>query len=405
MVNKEPLQKVHDKVEFKIEYHDLDADTRHRASGNREERHTDIIERFIRPFDLSRAPSLRVGLIRLNENSHIFMVDMHHILSDFLSQGILIREIITLYSGGSLPELKFQYKDYSHWQNQQLLSGKIKKQEEYWLRRFAGDIPELEIPTDFPRPGVKSFEGSGKGFELNREVARRLMLLARKKNATLFMMYLAVTYVLLYKLGGQEDIVVGTIMAGRQHPDLENIIGPFINTLALRNYPGGNKSFLKFFHEVINNTLGAFDNQDYRFEELVQKVMVDRDISRNPLFDVVFAFGSREPDALPGIGKPGEPGMDTTGLEVEPFEGKRKNTAKFDLILSGTNVEEQCFFSIEYSTKLFKEETIQRYISYFEEITTAVADDPDVLLQDIKISSDLSRVVSDVYDERSEFDF
>ncbi|NIM15274.1 MAG: amino acid adenylation domain-containing protein, partial [Candidatus Aminicenantes bacterium] len=407
IVNGEPVQRVHDNVEFKIEYYNFATEST-AVTGDKGNIHNAkfiIQNSLLRPFDLSQAPLLKVVLIKLEENKHIFMADMHHILSDLLSQEILVNEVVAFYSGISLPGLKLQYRDYAHWQNRQAMSGEIRKQEEYWFGELRGDIPVLEIPTDFPRPRVKSFEGSRMNFELDGDVARKLANLAGAENATLFMLYLAVVYVLLNKLSGREDIIVGTIVAGRRHPDLENIIGAFINTLTLRNYPKEDKTFRQFLREVRKRTLEAFDNQDYRFEDLVQKVMINRDTSRNPLFDILYSFAARDASGAIGAGTSGIPVQYNSDLRVEPYGGGEAADAKFDITIAGGGAGDHCSFFIEYSTKLFKKETMQRYISYFKEIAVAAAKDADILLKDIIVSTDLSVVAVDVYDEQSEFEF
>jgi non-ribosomal peptide synthetase component F len=237
-----------------------------------------------------------------------------------------------------------------------------------------------------------------------------------KKDATMFMTALTLFNVLLFKLTAQEDIIIGTVTAGRRQRELENIVGMFINTLPLRNYPQGEKSFIDFLEETRETTLEAFDNEDYQFEDLVEKVLEKRDPTRNPLFDVLFAFGQldlveirqevSDYAALPG--KPGaadtaEPGADV--LRVEPY---RRETAvsKFDMIFSGSDDGEKLFFSINYCTAIFKEETAARWAKYFAEIVTAVMENEQVLLKDITISHDLVTASSDVYrDQESDFEF
>jgi acyl carrier protein len=405
IVDGKPVQRVHDNVEFKIAYDDLATGATGDTGAGGTNRQLPAISTFIRSFDLSRAPLLRVGLIRLEENRHIFMFDMHHILSDFLSQGILVNEVAALYSGVNLPGLRLQYRDYAHWQNRQALSGEIKKQEEYWTAEFKGDIPVLKIPADFPRPPVKSFAGSMMNFELDGDAARKLANLAGTENATLFMLYLSVVYVLLSKLSGREDIIVGTVAAGRRHPDLENIIGAFINTLPLRNYPGEDKTFRQFLREVRKRTLEAFDNQDYRFEDLVQKVMVARDTSRNPLFDILYSFTVGDEDGSADVETSGKPDQSNRDLRVGPYGGEEAGSARFDITIAGRGAGDRCGFFFEYSTRLFKKETMGRYISYFKEIAAAAANDADIVLKDIVISTDLRAAGADVYDDQSEFEF
>ena len=169
-----------------------------------------------------------------------------------------------------------------------LKTNAIKKQEEYWIDSFAGEIPVLNMPADYPRPLVQSFEGDSAYFEAGRELTEKLNNLTAETGTTLYMALLSAYNILLFKYTGQEDIIVGSPIAGRQHADLKNIIGMFVNTLAIRNYPEEEKTFREFLAEVKENALLAYENQDYQFEDLVEKLEIRRDISRNPLFDVMF---------------------------------------------------------------------------------------------------------------------
>jgi non-ribosomal peptide synthetase component F len=191
------------------------------------------------------------------------------------------------------------------------------------------------------------------------------------------MVLLSIYYILLSKISGREDIVTGTPTAGRLHADLEPVIGMFVNTLPLRNYPEGGKSFREFLQEVKTRTLEAFDNQDYQLEELIKKLGVSRDMSRSPLFDVMFSMQNLE------MG-----GGEFRELKLTTFEQKNK-TSKFDLILIGVEVQDKLVFSLEYSTKLFKKGTAERFTGYYKEIATAVSEDIDVKLANINLAGSL----------------
>jgi hypothetical protein len=356
---------------------------------------------FIRPFDLSRPPLIRAGIIRLEEKKHIFMLDMHHIISDGTSLQILIDEFLTLYGSSkkkSLPPMHIHYRDYCLWQSSHHQREMIKKQEHYWLNRFQGDIPVLEIPIDYPRPAIKSNKGTYVHFEIVPQTAEKLRALAIKQDATMFMVILTIFSILMYKLTQQEDIILGTITMGRRQTDLEKIIGMFVNTLPLRNCPGGEKSFDEFLKETRNSTLDAFENQDYQFEDLVEKLTVKRDPGRNPLFDVVFVFGK-----LDTLDDP-QP-VSSTGLKAKPY-GTGNTGAKFDILFTGTDTGRQLAFSFGYCTDLFKKETIERFIKYFKEIVSAVEENESIQLKDIFISHHLVTAESDVYrDQESDFKF
>ncbi|MCP5104097.1 MAG: amino acid adenylation domain-containing protein, partial [bacterium] len=223
IIDNEPVQWVHENVEFKIEL----KDTAH----------------FVRPFDLSRAPLLRAGVLKLEENKHLLMVDMHHIISDGVSREIVVRALEIFYNAQSLPRLAIQYRDFSEWQNKLFQRGDIKKQEEYWLNQFSGSIPLLELPCDNPRPETRCFAGDSVIFEIEKAETEQLKALATREKTTLFILLLTIYNIFLSKLSGQEDIVVGTVTAGRRHADLEPLVGMFANMLALRNVPTQNKIF------------------------------------------------------------------------------------------------------------------------------------------------------------------
>jgi len=373
----EPVQYIHDEVEFKIEYYESKAGVDSLSAGSSGSTR-EVIGNFIRPFDLSSAPLLRAGLIKEEDGTYILALDMHHIIGDGTSQTILAREFIHLYNGGELPPLNLQYKDYSEWQNNRTVPPGIKKAEEYWMQEFAGEVPILNLPYDYPRPAVQSFEGSGIVFGLNIEETRELNNLAQSQRVTLFMLFLAIYNIFLAKISNQGDIVVGTPIAGREHIDLESIIGMFVNTLALRNYPSGEETFAAFLEEVKKRTIEAFENQDFPFEELVKKVSVARDMSRNPIFDSMFVFQS----ALSPAEK--DSGSEIKNVFIQPY-GYDFKIAKFDLSFTVVERRETLYCEFEYSTKLFQEETIRRFITYFKNITANVRRDPGKKIWELEI--------------------
>jgi acyl carrier protein len=248
-----PIQYTHNDVDFRIDYMELSENLDLGGEGVLGSTVEKMLKDFIRPFDLSRAPLLRAGLVRLAEAEYVLMYDIHHIISDGVSIEILMNEFACLYEGKPLNELRLQYKDFAEWQNNNLSNKAIRKQEEYWLEKFSGKIPVLNMPTDFPRPGVRSFEGDHVRFEISRDLADGLYSLVGETDSTLYMALLAVYNVLLSKYTGQEDILVGLSTSGRNHADLEGIIGMFVNTLVMRNYPEGEKTFICFFSSFINS--------------------------------------------------------------------------------------------------------------------------------------------------------
>jgi tyrocidine synthetase-3 len=433
LVNDEPVQKINEKVEVKVEIETkgapfgqvLNAFGGSDSEGTRglpplpnaplpEEPATTLMSSFIRPFDLSKAPLFRVGLIKLPhtpaaprshprrgtyysqeeiEHKYILMVDMHHIISDGMSVGILVKEFVELYSGQGLPVLRLQYKDYSGWQQKQALEKPSRQQEFYWLKEFSGEIPVLDLPTDYARPSVQDFSGSSIHLEIDKKETNALKSLGDKQGVTLFMLLLSLYMVCLSRLGGQEDIVVGTPIAGRRHADLESIMGVFVNTLAIRNFPDGQKPFIQFLEEVKESTIKAFENQDYLYEDLVEQVDLERDTGRNPLFDTMFALQNF--DALK---------IKIPGLKVQPIDYETR-ISKFDLTLTAVETGENLFFIIEYCTKLFKHETIRRFIRYFTKTISTVIDSHDIRISEIEIinEEEKNRILHEFNDTTADY--
>ena len=360
-VNEESVQKIHEQVEFEIEYYDLATDE-----------HGRTIHTFIRPFDLSCAPLLRVGIgeNRSEENKYLLMVDMHHIISDGVSHGILLKEFLAIYEGASLPPPQLQYKDFAEWQNRPAQRERLKKQEQYWLNNLEGELPVMNLPYDYARPNVQSFEGSQIVFYLETGETEALKALAVREDVTLFMILLAVFKLLLSRLSGQEDIIVGVPAAGRSHADIQQIIGMFVNTLAIRNYPVADKTISSFVKEVKTSALEAFENQDYPFEDLVEKLTVVRDVSRNPVFDVVFALQNLSSQ------KTG------AGTITNQYESK---IAKFDMTLFAVEAGEKINFLWEYCTQLFKDDTIERFIVYFKNIVYSIIENQSQRIYDVEM--------------------
>jgi len=368
MIAGEPVQGIHKDVEFEIEYKDL-------ATDEHGQTRTFLIN-FIHPFDLSRAPLLRIGLLKTGEAKHILVVDMSHIISDGISLGLLIKDFAALFAHEKLPGLKLRYKDYSVWQNRLLQLGEWREQEGYWKKLFEEEIPALSLPVDFQRPLIQAFEGGAVGFETGAGETTALKRIASERGMTPYMMILSLYYVFLSKVSGQEDIVVGAPVAGRTHAELECIIGMFVNTLALRNSPTAGKTFDEFLAEIKQRTLDAFGNQDYPFDALVERLGAAGDLSRNPLFDVMFVMQNME---IPEIRVP--------GLIFAPYPTENR-VSQFDLTLSAVEEGDKIHFSFKYCSKLFKEETIRRFTGYFKKIISAVLESPRTRIAEIEIISD-----------------
>jgi len=406
MLDNEPIQVVHDKVEFEIEY-DRSLVNGHFSLVNCQGRDEvpspikveKIIRDFIRPFDLSQAPLLRVGLIKLQhtpmapgghpsqegkEDKHLLMVDMHHIISDGVSLDIMLKDFMLLFSKLELPPLKFQYKDFPGWLNKEQQQKEKKRQEEYWLKKFEKNIPVLHLPMDYDRPAVQGFEGDSITFEIDEKETEHLKKLAADQEATLFMALIAIYNVFLSRLSGQEDIIVGTGTDGRRHAELMQVMGMFVNTLALRNHPARGKTFNTFLKEIKEDTLMTFENQDYPFEELVEKVVPNKNLNQNPLFNTVIVSNNMvvEPDNLHNI--------ESSQLDIKRYPFHRK-VSSFDIGLLYAEIGKKLYLEFEYSTKLFKKETMEKFVTYFKEIASTVIENNDINLENITISHQFLR--------------
>jgi acyl carrier protein len=358
----------------------------------------DIIKNFVQPFDLSRPPLLRVGLIKINEKKHLLIIDMHHIISDGVSHTILVKDFMMLYGGVPLPDIPIQYKDFSEWQHRRLETS-IKAQEKYWLQEFEEKIPEPDLPLDYQRPTIKRFQGKTVKFTIEKELTGKLKELIRQTGTTLNMLLLAVYHILLFKYTMQEDIIIGVPVTGRRHTDLQDIVGMFVNMLAIRNKSQGWKTFAAFLLEVKQKVLTALENQDYQFEELVKNLGLERDMGRNPLINVVFDMVNIDMNtAAAGLTR------DELNLDITPYELEHKG-AVFDLILMAGEGNDTVDLELVYATALFKTDTVkkmtQRYITILEQILG----NPGIKLEDIKISHELKTVKSNIFESKSEFGF
>ncbi|WP_336604367.1 amino acid adenylation domain-containing protein, partial [Paenibacillus sp. MMS18-CY102] len=377
LVNGEPVQRVHEDVEFAVAYM--------QAS---EEEVEGLFHKFVRVFDLSQAPLLRVGLIECKPDRHVLLIDMHHIISDGTSIGIMVQEFVQLYQGAELAPLRIQYKDYAAWQQAEVQSERMKQQEAYWLEVCSGEIPVLDLPTDYARPLIRSFKGNMFEFVIDRQRSEGLRQLAAQTGTTLYMVLLSAYTTLLSKYSGQEDIIVGTPIAGRAHADLQQILGMFVNTLAMRNAPSGEKPFHAYVQEVKENALRAYENQDYPFEELVNKLDVARDVSRNPLFDTMFILQNTEQGAL-----------DIEGLTCRVYPNQH-NVAKFDLTFIAVEEAEGITCSIEYASSLYKRETVERMAQHFKQLIDVIVKDPQTKLSAIEmITPDEKTQILEVFND------
>ncbi len=337
------------------------------------------------PFDLAEGPLVRTTVLRLGENEHVGLLTMHHIVSDGWSTGILIREMAVLYDAfcsdrpASLPELPIQYADFAHWQRHWLEGEVLETQLTYWKQQLLGAPPLLELPADHPRPPLQTFRGAHQSILLTRTVGDGLKALSRQEGATLFMTLLAAFTILLHGYTNQDDLVVGTPTANRNRLEIEGLIGFFVNTLVLRTDLSDNPSFRDLLRRVREVCLGAYAHQDLPFERLVEELHPARDLSRNPLFQVMFVLQNAPLQAV-----------ELPGLSLSPIEVDT-STTHFDLTLHIVDTEQGLVGTLAYNTDLFEAVTITRMLGHFRTLLEAVIATPERCVSDLPLLTEGER--------------
>ena len=337
-----------------------------------------------RPFDLAKGPLFRVTLLRLGEEDHIVQYAMHHIVSDGWSIGIFNKEVGLLYHSFStgqpspLPELAIQYADFAHWQREWLQGEVLEAQLSYWKKQLAGSPPALELPTDRPRPAVQTFHGAGQSIVLPQSLTEALKGLSRQEGVTLFMTLLAAFKVLLCRYTGQEDIVVGTPIAGRNRAEIEPLIGFFINTLVLRTDLSGDPRFRELLRRVREVALGAYDHQELPFEKLVEELQPQRDLSRTPLFQVFFN--------MLNLGSPESHRPELNGRTAEPLLLERDS--KFDLTFYARETNQEIHLTLVYNAGLFDTATISGMLGCFQNLLDEIVTKPEQHIANLLLWSD-----------------
>lgn len=332
----------------------------------------ELMEDFIQPFDLEKLPLMRMKIIRNTQNGECFLLfDIHHIICDGESVGIFFSELDKIYRGAKLPELKFQYKNFSAWEQKQT----FQEQEEYWLNEFSGDLNCLELRTDYVRPAWQSFKGHSLEFSVERDTVERIRTFCSQMHVTEFMLFMSVFSILLQKYTGQEDIVIGSPMLGRTLPDSQNLIGMFVNTVAIRNDINKNYTFKEVLMHTAEKCLLAYDNQNYQFDDLVRKLSAHKDNSRNPLFDVMFGVQNGG-TCIVKIGN--------ANLVPTKIEG---NVSKFDITLMIDSEEDGYILYWEYNSDIFRGSTIRRMAEHYITLLNNAIDHYAETIDDIEYIS------------------
>lgn len=371
----EPVQVVTDEQTVRIERRDLSGFDEGKQHGVARHAAADFVHRR---FDLTQAPLVRATLLKLDTNDHVLLIVMHHIISDGWSMGILMDEFVEFYQDcteGVAPSRSrpaLQYADYAVWQRNEWSGEVLSSQLEYWKKTLDGVPPLLELPYDRPRGSVQTFRGADHSIGIPDEVASRLAVLCRQENATQFMTLLAAFQVLLYRYSGQTDIVVGTPVANRQRAETQQMIGFFVNTVALRSDLSNSPTFRDLLKAVRARTLDAYDHQDLPFEQLVDALEVERDTRIPPVFQVVFSL-QRAGDM-----------QSSSELSMERFEFG-SSTSKFDLTLFVTESPTGLSATFEYNTDLFDAVTIERVATHFLQLLDSIIEAPDTSVDELAI--------------------
>ncbi|PTL74899.1 condensation domain-containing protein, partial [Vitiosangium sp. GDMCC 1.1324] len=346
-----PIQVIAPALSLPLEVRDLqDVPASEREAHVREL----VRQEALRPFDLARGPLVRTRLLRLAPTDHILLVTLHHIVSDGWSTGVLVREVATLYAAfasgqrPSLPPLPIQYADFARWQRSWLRGEALDAQVRYWKQQLSGAPAHLELPTDRPRPPIQSVRGAQYSFRLPPELSEALTATSKQHGVSLFMTLLAGFQALLSRYSGQDDIVVGSPIAGRRTTELEDLIGFFVNTLVLRSRIAPEASFRDLLLQVRDTTLGAYEHQDLPFEKLVEELSPQRTLGHSPLFQVMFSLQNTP-----------IPQLALSGLTLGPVE-LESTTSKFDLSLALAESPQGILGALTYKTDLFDSDTVAR---------------------------------------------
>ncbi|MBE6051591.1 MAG: amino acid adenylation domain-containing protein [Clostridium sp.] len=387
VINRKAVQAIDDNAKLKVDYIKLNTDGKEDVRKYIEEE----IKRLIRPFQLDKAPLIRVSILSVNDSKNLMFMDIHHIITDGTSIDIFIDEFKESYIGGSIEKPSIEYKDYAVWINEFIKTEEMKEQENYWLSIFEKEAPVLDIPIDNPRPDIRTSNGNVINRDINDELYLGLKELARKTEATLYMVLLSVYNTLLYRYTNQEDIVIGCPISGRVCEGVENVFGMFVNTLPMRNYPKGNKTFKELLEDVKKCCLDAYKNQIYQFDSLIEKLNIKRELNRTPLIETLLVLQNES-----------SPELDMGDISFKSYEYKTGG-AKFDITMEFLE-ESGLKLKVEYASDIFEKATIETMIDDFINIISQILTNQNVLLKEI-VFENLKIKDKNIIDKDIEFNF
>ncbi|NLU93279.1 type I polyketide synthase [Chitinophaga sp. Ak27] len=365
VVNGIPYQRIHEEISAVISYHT--------ATENEV---TEKLHAFRKPFDMSSAPFIRVGVFGVHENKHHVVIDLLHLVADGSSLLLLINEFLSLYNGNTLAVLPRQYKDFAEWQSRLLKTTHVQAQQRYWEQQLSGQLQGIHLPYDFAKTNTTSKAAANYTFSFSPEVSDKLRAFSRKMDATYFMTWTALLNVFFYRLSGQEDILLAIPHAGRNHDDFVNVVGMFINTVILRNYPSAEKSFVTVLSEVKSNTLAAFEHLDFQFEFILEMLRKSHQRT-DQLLNVFFNYRNMFVRADEGGATDEQLSVNSAGME--------DNFAKFDLSLYAYDFKSVFSFTCNYNKSLFAPETISYLMNQFVELVSAIMENPSVHIGEYRV--------------------
>ena len=364
-------------IEFTLEVIDLTSEL------ERSEKENKLIEIFYQEeFDLTIAPLLKAKLIRVDQDRHLLLFAIHHTIGDGWSMELLTKELMYAYNSllkGQdiiLPNLPIQYKDYAVWKQNEEEQAKLEIQESYWLDKFSGELPKLELPSFKPRPSVKTYNGTTVLHHFSKDFTEEIQQFSEREGVTMFMSLMAGINGLFYRYTGNRDIILGTPIAGREHPDLENQIGLYLNTLAIRTIIEEKDNFFTLCDRQKQTLVAAYEHQNYPFDDLVDKLNLTRDTSHSALFDVMVVFQNQQSLSLNN-----ELGLE--GLEILPYDKTSRKVSQFDMTFSFSESLEGLGLQLEYNTDIYDKETIDRLIKYLESFLLKAISNPKQKLDHI----------------------
>ncbi|HEX5699036.1 MAG TPA: condensation domain-containing protein, partial [Rubrobacter sp.] len=382
VVGSEPVQVIEEAVDVELPVIDLSE----LSEGEREEEARRVAsEEGRKPFELSKGPMLRVRVLRLGEREHVVTLTMHHIVSDGWSMGVLVKEVGQLYgryAGGEeveLAEIGLQYADYAVWQREVMSVEVMEEEERYWREQLGGELPVMELGRRGRERKGRGQRGGRKAEVIGKELSEGVKRLSRGEGVTLFMMLVGAFKVLLHKYTSLDDIIVGTPIAGRDRKEVEGLIGFFVNTLALRTSLKGNPTYRELLGRVREVALGAYAHQNLPFEKLIEILKPERQLSRTPVFQVVFALQNAPSHRLE------LPGLTLSEMALDD------KTSHFDLTLLAMDTEEGLMVSMEYDADLFEAPAISRMLKHYQTLLTSIVANPDARLDELEITSEAEK--------------